>query len=82
LLRDRPVRVVLACGGRLGSESGGQVDFATPYLRYVFAVIGLRDFKAIALENCNRRTSARAPPAITSTWLDIGCRTDHRASIG
>lgn len=33
LLRDRPVRVVLACGGGLGSESGGQVDFVTPYLR-------------------------------------------------
>ena len=82
LLRDRPVRVVLACGGSLGSESGGQVDFATPYLRYVFAVIGLRDFKAIAWENCNRRTSVSALPTITSSWLEIDCRTDHCASIG
>ena len=82
LLRDRPVRVVLACGGRLGAEPGGQLDFATPYLRYVFAVIGLRDFKAITLENCNRRTSARPPPANTSTWLEIDCRVDHSAHIG
>ena len=71
LLRDRPVRVVLACGGSLSGEPGGQADFATPYLRYVFAVIGLRDFKAILLENCNRRPLIRTPPTAPSNWLDI-----------
>ncbi|THD10585.1 FMN-dependent NADH-azoreductase [Metallibacterium scheffleri] len=82
LLRDRPVRVVLASGGSLGAEPGGQVDFVTPYLRYVFEVIGLRDFKAVSLENCNRRTSVSALPTITSSWLDIDCRADHCAPIG
>ncbi len=71
LLRDRPVRVVLACGGSLCGEPGGQADFVTPYLRYVFAVIGLWDFKAIVLENCNRRTQRRTPPAVPLDWLEI-----------
>ena len=29
-LRDRPVRVLLACGGAVGEEPAGQADFATP----------------------------------------------------
>jgi len=71
LLCDRPVRVVLACGGSLCGEPGGQADFVTPYLRYVFAVIGLRDFKAIVLENCNRRTQRHTPPAVPLDWLEV-----------
>jgi len=86
LLRDRPVRVVLACGGSLGGEPGGQADFVLPYLRYVFAVIGLRDFKAIALENCNRRTVNRTLPAVPSDWLEVDRCADHsgrtRSGIG
>lgn len=81
LLHDRPVRVVLACGGSLVVAPGGQVDFAIPYLRYVFAVIGLRDFKAIALENCNRREGVRPPPTVPPNWLNIDHRSDQGACI-
>jgi FMN-dependent NADH-azoreductase len=36
MLRDKPVRVLLACGGPLGGERG-QPDFVTPYLRHVLS---------------------------------------------
>lgn len=54
LLRDRPVCVLLACGGALGNSLSSQADWATPYLRCVFETIGLRDFRSFVLENCNR----------------------------
>lgn len=58
LLRDRPVRVIMTCGGVLGHVEGGQQDWATPYLRYLFASIGLRDFDVCILEGCNRGAEA------------------------
>jgi FMN-dependent NADH-azoreductase len=59
LLRDRPICVLLACGGALGRGSSPQTDWATPYLRHVFETIGLRNFQAFALENCNRSSQAQ-----------------------
>ena len=72
LLHDRPVRVVLACGGSLVVAPGGQVDFAIPYLRYVFAVIGLRDFKAIALETAiDVKEFVRRQRSHPTGWISI-----------
>ncbi|MBV8621699.1 MAG: NAD(P)H-dependent oxidoreductase [Curvibacter sp.] len=58
LLRDRPVRLVLSSGGRLGEGPGGQPDFVTPYLRQVFATLGLRDLQIELLPDRNRRHAA------------------------
>lgn len=54
LLRDRPVRIVLACGGAIASGTGHQEDWASPYLRYVFGVMGMTTLDVLILENCNR----------------------------
>lgn len=62
LLRDRPVRVLLACGSGLGQDTpGGQADFVTPYLRYVFQTIGIHDVEVLAMENLRRGAPGLAP---------------------
>jgi FMN-dependent NADH-azoreductase len=60
LLRDRPVRVVMACGGSLGTGPGQQENWATPYLLHMFKTIGILDVEVFALENCNRGPQAAA----------------------
>lgn len=54
LLADRPILAVIAYGGHFGEDVGAQVDFLTPYLRYVFAVVGISSFEALRLEGLNR----------------------------
>lgn len=72
LLRDRPVCVLLACGGALGSGSSPQTDWATPYLRHVFETVGLRNFQAFAFENCNRSPQAQTESrARFEEWLTV-----------
>jgi FMN-dependent NADH-azoreductase len=58
LLRDRPVFLVVACGGSFSAGGAAQTDFLTPYLRYVLATIGLRDLSVLRLESLNRGTAA------------------------
>lgn len=70
LLRDRPVCVLLACGGALGSDLSPQTDWATPYLRHIFETIGLNNFQAFTLENCNRSYQAQMESrARFDAWL-------------
>lgn len=70
-LRDRPVRVLLACGGAVGEEPAGQADFATPYLRYVFQTIGITDLQVLPLENLNRGPVAQAGTRMRfDAWLE------------
>lgn len=54
LLEDRPVLVMMTCGGSFGDVPGRQPDFLTPYLKAIFATIGLTTFHSIRLENCAR----------------------------
>ncbi|MDF3836415.1 NAD(P)H-dependent oxidoreductase [Cupriavidus basilensis] len=56
LLADRPVWLLLACGGPLGDGPAAQRDFLTPYLRYVLACtgIGLARFEALRLDQLRR----------------------------
>lgn len=61
LLADRPVALLLACGGAVNDAPGAQKDWATPYLRYVFNTIGIHDFQSLILENCNRTENLRQP---------------------
>jgi len=72
LLGDRPVCVLLACGGALGNGSSSQTDWATPYLRHVFETIGLRNFQAFALENCNRSSQAQMESRVRfEEWVTV-----------
>lgn len=71
LLRNRPVRVLMACGGAVGGEPTGQADFATPYLRYVFEMIGITDLQVLPLENLNRGPVAQAAAQVCfDAWLE------------
>jgi len=42
-LRDRPVYIAVASGGRFSGERARQPDFLTPYLTTILAMIGLHD---------------------------------------
>jgi FMN-dependent NADH-azoreductase len=70
LLRDRPVLVVITCGGRFSDTRTGQTDFLTPYLRYVLATMGLCDVSTLRLENLCRGTAAIArAEARAAGWI-------------
>lgn len=57
-LADRPVFVVVAAGGWFTGPSPtgapAQPDFLTPYLRTIFATIGLHDIRFVPLEGLAR----------------------------
>ena len=70
LLPDRPVFVVVACGGPVSDDGTGQTDFLTPYLRYVMATIGLHDFQALRLDSLRRGEAAiRQAEATAAGWI-------------
>jgi FMN-dependent NADH-azoreductase len=49
-LRDRPVFVAIASGGRISGERARQPDFLTPYLQTILGMIGLHDLTFFAVE--------------------------------
>jgi len=71
LLRDRPVIVVSVHGGYCGEAPPGQPDFLTPYLRTIFATIGIGQVDFLPLEGL-----ARGPEAVAraldraDTWIE------------
>jgi len=84
LLRDRPVFVVVACGGSVNAsdvhteadsttsagDHRGQTDFITPYLHYVFATIGLTDVRTLRLEGLRRSGEDRAQAdRFSAEWI-------------
>jgi FMN-dependent NADH-azoreductase len=60
LLIDRPILAIVACGGRFDDGRPGlpQVDHLGPYLRTVFATVGLTDFQLLRLEQLRRGSEA------------------------
>lgn len=50
LLRDRPVFVAVASGGKFSGERARQPDFLTPYLQAVLGMIGLRDLTFFSVQ--------------------------------
>ncbi|MDR3519085.1 MAG: NAD(P)H-dependent oxidoreductase [Azospirillaceae bacterium] len=58
LLRNRPVFLVVCCGGSCADGGAAQSDFLTPYLRHALATIGLRDLSVLRLEGLNRGPAA------------------------
>lgn len=70
LLRDRPVYVVIACGGGFEDAEGGQHDYLTPYLRYVLSTMGLRDVHTVRLERLGRGEAAQVQArASAAAWV-------------
>jgi FMN-dependent NADH-azoreductase len=67
-LRDRPVFVAVASGGRFSGERAHQPDFLTPYLRHILGTIGLRNLTFFSVEG-----TAAAPDTLAKTRA----RTDH-----
>ncbi len=49
-LRDRPVFVAVASGGRFSGEHTRQPDFLTPYLKAILSTIGLNDLTFFSVE--------------------------------
>jgi len=69
LLKDRPVRIITACGGRFTGPYPQQ-DFFTPYLRYVFGVIGLIDLDFLLLEQMTRPESQVTAVGLAAEWTE------------
>jgi FMN-dependent NADH-azoreductase len=59
LLRDRPVFIAIASGGRFSGERARQPDYLTPYLRDVLNMIGLHDLRFFSVQG-----TAMGPQAI------------------
>lgn len=60
LLRDRPVFVAIASGGRFSGERARQPDFLTPYLTAVLGVIGLHDLAFFSVQGTGSGPAAIA----------------------
>lgn len=61
-LRDRPVFIAIASGGKFSGERARQPDFLTPYLKAVFGIIGLHDLTFFSVEG-----TAFGPEALAET---------------
>lgn len=49
-LRDRPVFIAIASGGRFSGERARQPDFLTPYLKAILGIIGLHDLTFFSVQ--------------------------------
>lgn len=67
-LRDRPVFIAVASGGRFSGERVRQPDFLTPYLKAVLSIIGLHDLTFFSVQ-----ATAFGPDAVA----DSRARTDQ-----
>ena len=61
-LRDRPVFVAVASGGRFSGERARQPDFLTPYLKTILGMIGLHDLTFFSVQG-----TGSGPDAIAET---------------
>ena len=69
-LRDPPVYVVSAHGGYM--SGGYQPDFLTPYLRTIFATIGIEQVEFLQLDGLSRGPEAMARALDqAATWMDL-----------
>ncbi|MFD0985872.1 FMN-dependent NADH-azoreductase [Methyloligella solikamskensis] len=71
MLADRPVVLIVACGGCLTGPPPSNSDFATPYLRHIFATIGIHDVAILLMEGLSRwQTEAEAAERVAAEKLD------------
>ena len=70
LLRDRPVFLIVTCGGPVFDPEAGQADLLTPYVHYALATIGLRDVSSLRLESLRRGPAAvEAAESKAAAWI-------------
>lgn len=70
LLKDRPIRIIAASGGRFADDPTTQRDFFEPYLRYLFSTIGITDIEALRMELLTRGPEPLAAAhAKAETWM-------------
>lgn len=62
LLRDRPVFVAIASGGRFSGERARQPDFLTSYLQAILGMIGLHDLRFFSVQG-----TGAGPDAVAET---------------
>ncbi|NYT29164.1 NAD(P)H-dependent oxidoreductase [Rhizobium sp. WYCCWR 11128] len=63
-LRDRPVFIAVASGGRFSGERARQPDFLTPYLKAILATIGLHDLTFFSVQGTGAGPDATAETRI------------------
>jgi FMN-dependent NADH-azoreductase len=63
-LRDRPVFVAIASGGKFSGERARQPDFLTPYLRAILSIIGLHDLTFFSIQGTGSNPGAVAETRI------------------
>jgi FMN-dependent NADH-azoreductase len=70
MLRDRPVYLVMASGGM---PFGSPADFASGYLRHIFAFIGIHDVRMVQAERTASGVTAsqRAAFDMLDQWLPV-----------
>ncbi|WP_457298534.1 FMN-dependent NADH-azoreductase [Phyllobacterium sp. P5_D12] len=61
-LRDRPVFVAIASGGRFSGERARQPDFLTPYLKAILGMVGLHDLTFFSVQG-----TGSGPDAVAET---------------
>ncbi|MDB5530741.1 MAG: hypothetical protein JWR51_3844 [Devosia sp.] len=77
LLRDRPVFIAIAAGGRFSGERARQPDFLTPYLQAILNMIGLYDLTFFSVQGTGSN-----PDAIVKTRARTHqALEDHFASV-
>ena len=59
-VRDRPVYVAIASGGRFSGERARQPDFLTPYLKAILGMIGLHNLTFFSVEGTGAGSEAVA----------------------
>jgi FMN-dependent NADH-azoreductase len=64
-LRDRPVFLAIASGGRYSGERANQPDFLTPYLRVILGMIGLKDLTFFSVQG-----TGSSPDALAKTRVN------------
>jgi FMN-dependent NADH-azoreductase len=67
-LRDRPVFVAIASGGRFSGDRARQPDFLTPYLKTILAMVGLHDVRFFSVQG-----TGAGPDVVAQTRI----RTDE-----
>ena len=77
-LRDRPVYIAVASGGRFSGERARQPDFLTPYLKTILAMIGLHDLRFFTVQG----TGAPAEVVAETRSATEAELHDHFSSVG
>lgn len=77
LLRDRPVFIAIAAGGRFSGERARQPDFLTPYLQAVLNMVGLHDLTFFSVQGTGSspenvaRTRTRTDQAVEEYFASL-----------